>query len=302
MATTKVWTQALEQNLIELWQQHECLYDVANEMYHNRAEKEKRWTEVASALQQPVEEVKTRAVSLRTQFVRLVKPKPSGSDNKPLTPRQRWLLRAMGFIKKYVSHRPCETTLCVSFSEQDDGEDRPDTPSTASTSNTASSLDSSDEGTSSTAVEETPLPVSTDTRNTQMESSTRRVKRKWRSETDIELQKLVFLKQIAAKGAADLTADAFTTFGNQVASELRLIQDPAYLTRLKRNIMNMIYDTQDTERNRSFSSHAPPASYTFQPVILSPVKLDECVCKEEKYETQITVKCENEEPVDYGYP
>ncbi len=36
----------MEENLIELWQEHECLYDISNEMYHNLAEKEKRWTEM----------------------------------------------------------------------------------------------------------------------------------------------------------------------------------------------------------------------------------------------------------------
>ncbi len=38
-----------------MWQEHECLFDISNEMYHNRAEKEKRWTEIANALQQPGE-------------------------------------------------------------------------------------------------------------------------------------------------------------------------------------------------------------------------------------------------------
>lgn len=55
MSSRKSWTQALEQNFIELWQEHECLYDVSHEMYHNRAEKEKRWTEITNALNQPGE-------------------------------------------------------------------------------------------------------------------------------------------------------------------------------------------------------------------------------------------------------
>ncbi len=55
MASKKVWTEEMEENLIEMWQEHECLFDISNEMYHNRAEKEKRWTEIANALQQPGE-------------------------------------------------------------------------------------------------------------------------------------------------------------------------------------------------------------------------------------------------------
>ncbi|KAK7138515.1 hypothetical protein R3I94_013975 [Phoxinus phoxinus] len=87
-------------------------------MYHNRSEKEKRWTEITNALKQPdftVEDIKTRAVSMRTQYCRLQKPKPSVSGSKPSTPRQRWLLRVMDFIKTYIVHRPCETTLGASF-------------------------------------------------------------------------------------------------------------------------------------------------------------------------------------------
>ncbi len=78
-----------------------------------------------------------------------------------------------------------------------------------------------------------------------VQSSTRGIKRKSRSVPDVELQKLDVLKQMAAKVEVDPTPDAFTTFGNQVASELRLLQDAANVTRRKRNIMNMIYDAQD---------------------------------------------------------
>lgn len=40
MATRKVWTHVKEQSFIELWQEHESLYDVSHEMFHNRSEKE----------------------------------------------------------------------------------------------------------------------------------------------------------------------------------------------------------------------------------------------------------------------
>lgn len=115
---------------------------------------------------------------------------------------------------------------------------------------------------------------STSSRNAGVESSTRGTKRKARSVSDVELQKLAVLKEMAAKIEVDPTPDAFTTFGNQVAAELRLLQDTAIVTRLKRNIMNMIYDAQDSERNRSSSSHSQLAPYTFQPIVppLPPVQ------------------------------
>ncbi len=61
---------------------------------------------------------------------------------------------------------------------------------------------------------------------------TREEKHKGMPETDIELQKLEVLKKVAAK---DPTPDALTTFGNQVVLEMRLIQDPGCLARLKKN-------------------------------------------------------------------
>lgn len=101
-----------------------------------------------------------------------------------------------------------------------------------------------------------------------MESSTRGIKRKARV-SDIELQKLAVLKQMAANVEVDPTPNAFTTFGNQVAAELSLFQDTAIVTTLKWNIMNMIYDAQDTEINRSSSSHSPSAPYTFHPTVIT---------------------------------
>ncbi|KAM6904503.1 uncharacterized protein FYW49_014592 [Xenentodon cancila] len=264
MATRKAWTQGMEQKLIELWQKHECLYDVSHELYHNKAEKESRWTEVADALQQPVEEVKTRAVSLRTQFSRLVKPRPGDSGSKTLTARQRWLLRVLDFLTNHIVHRPCKTALGASNVKQDDTDDPDLSESTSdSTSSTPLPPEFPDEGTSAATVEEIPSPVSNGSRKTQAETSSRGVKRRGSSENDIELQKLDFLKRMAARVEAEPVPDAFTTFGNQVASELRLIQDPALLTSLKRSIMNLIYDAQDSERQRT--SSGPPTPHTFQP-------------------------------------
>lgn len=48
---------------------------------------------------------------------------------------------------------------------------------------------------------------------------------------------------MAAKLDAYPPPDAFTTFIHQVASELRQLQEPANLTRLKRKIVNMILKT-----------------------------------------------------------
>ncbi|KAL1249330.1 hypothetical protein QQF64_020335 [Cirrhinus molitorella] len=114
----RVWTPEAEETLIELWQESACLYDISSADYHNREEKDKRWKEVADALQMPAEAVTTRVASLRTQYARLRKPKPKDSDNKPLTMRQRWLLRALDFLKPHIVHRRSENTLGLASSDK----------------------------------------------------------------------------------------------------------------------------------------------------------------------------------------
>ena len=59
MASTKSvrvrWTAEMEDCLIDLWQDHECLYNVSCKDYHNRYEKDKRWRQIASTLNIPGE-------------------------------------------------------------------------------------------------------------------------------------------------------------------------------------------------------------------------------------------------------
>lgn len=61
-----------------------------------------------------VNEVKTRAASLRTQYGKLIRAKPSGSGQKPLASKQNWILQHLDFLKAHVTHRPTESTLTVS--------------------------------------------------------------------------------------------------------------------------------------------------------------------------------------------
>uniref|UniRef100_H3D8E7 MADF domain-containing protein n=2 Tax=Tetraodon nigroviridis TaxID=99883 RepID=H3D8E7_TETNG len=109
------WTEETLETLVELWREHPCLYDVSHELYQNRDRKEECWREVAAFLQKPVEDVKTRALSLRTQYSRLVRPKPGGHGNKVLTTKQRWILGAMEFIRPHIVHRPSETKVAIMF-------------------------------------------------------------------------------------------------------------------------------------------------------------------------------------------
>lgn len=50
-----LWTVQKEERLVELWSEQECLCDVSSHLYHDRVEKEKKWTEIAAALEIPSE-------------------------------------------------------------------------------------------------------------------------------------------------------------------------------------------------------------------------------------------------------
>lgn len=70
---------------------------------------------MSSFLWLAVEDVKTRACTLRTQYSRLVKPQGSGRKKKPLTLRQKRILRSCEFLKKHISHRSTESNVGVTF-------------------------------------------------------------------------------------------------------------------------------------------------------------------------------------------
>ncbi|XP_049323079.1 uncharacterized protein LOC125806764 [Astyanax mexicanus] len=294
-----VWTEDLETSLVELWQQHSCLYDLSSSSYHDRQAREKRWQEIAGVLQLPANEVKTRAASFRTQYGKLLKPKPSGSGQKPLTSKQQWILTHLDFLKPHVTHRTTATTLALDTVECEDiegieeeqEEDADITVDCVSSPEMAtrkgdptaprSFLQSPITSTSGTPSPGTPLSASGQSSRcstpfpegeTSLSASTlcvedgskipRTSKTKVRSSdtTNIELLKMSLLKQIQCTlSSADNSEDVF---GQQVASELKKIQNSAVQLRVRRSIMNMLYDAQEEEqaRKHGHNSQFPPFS------------------------------------------
>ncbi|XP_059383092.1 uncharacterized protein LOC132117798 [Carassius carassius] len=245
--TGRSWTPEAEETLIELWQQSACLYDISSADYHNREEKDKRWREVSEALQMPVEAVATRVASLRTQYARLKKPKANAGEKKPLTIRQRWLLRALDFLKPHIVHRRHEITLGLPSSDK--AEDTLD-ESDEMSQETDKEVDSFD----SISVCLSPMPDTPDTgipeETASCSPSPRSTsgKRTRSSEPDIELQKLEVLKQMSAKVLENPSVDAAAVFSSQVALEYRLLRDPSVQMRVRRQIMALLYEAQDSER------------------------------------------------------
>ncbi|XP_041850012.1 olfactory marker protein a isoform X1 [Melanotaenia boesemani] len=227
------WTSEMENKLVELWEERECLFNVSAKSYHSRNDKDKSWQEIASAMQLSVEEVRGRATTLRTQYSKLLKSKASGSEEKALTAKQTWMLKSLSFLKTYVIQRT--TSLPTSMKNTLATEELPcsDQDEAPEWSEDSERLTSASSGSS------TPLTSHT------LEPSKKR--KKIQSTDAIELEKIKILQQMSRtlKNRSRPAADADTTFGVQVTSELKLITDPVVKTRVKRRIMTALYEAQE---------------------------------------------------------
>ncbi|CAL8384751.1 unnamed protein product [Gadus morhua 'NCC'] len=83
----------------------------------NKYDKDRSWHDIATAMDIPVEEVRARATSLRTQYSKLLKSKPSGSGDTALTSKQKWMLKSLFFLKAHVVQRATETSLHMSVKD-----------------------------------------------------------------------------------------------------------------------------------------------------------------------------------------
>lgn len=213
-----------------------------------------------------VNEVKTRAASLRTQYGKLVKPKASGSGQKPLTPKQRWILAHLEFLKPHMMHRAIELTLRLDVEDSEDIDETEEgqmedenvvldmstdnnemsqmlSPPSTSAQSSRSSVSATVEGeTSSTELashhDETPK-----------RPRFSKAKGKSSDANNVELAKLTLLKQVH-NTLSSTTNDSEEVFGQQVANELRSIKDRVLQLRVRRNIMNILYDALEAEQAR----------------------------------------------------
>ncbi|XDV47030.1 hypothetical protein PO909_016779 [Leuciscus waleckii] len=266
MAHQKVrWTSEMEDQLVDMWQHRECLYKVSCKEYHNRNDKERKWAEIAAALEIPVEEVKTRATTLRTQFSKLLKTKPSGTFEKPLTSKQRWLMKTLMFLRKHVTQRATESSLPQSIkdglaAERDPLNDPDDDDVSLMSDETSAeepSILQNDDDLSP------PVPCT---------PTAKRLK-KSQSADAIEMEKLKILQQMSTAfkaGRSKPTADSDSNFGAQVAEELRSIKNTVVKTRLKRKIMNDLYEAQENDAQASNSYQLPPSIYPVPPSVHMP--------------------------------
>ncbi|KAM9310164.1 uncharacterized protein KZ484_026107 isoform 1-T1 [Pholidichthys leucotaenia] len=237
------WTIEKEDQLVELWRQHECLYNVSSKSYHNKAEKEKAWEQMAAALDVPVLDVKTRTTSLRTQYSKVLKPNRSGGGDGVVTSRQRWLLTSLDFLKKHVIQRSVDATLDLSVKDEMTELNIDDI-----TSETDDLSEISDEpaGNLSSTISESNVDCLTPA------DSPAKKPKKNQTVDPLEQRKLELLRNIS-ETIRRPAADSNDTFGKLVAMELRLIKSPVMKTKLKRKIMNMIYEAQECD----LTNHTP---------------------------------------------
>lgn len=91
-------------------------------------------------------------------------------------------------------------------------------------------------------------------------------------ESNIEMAKLTLLKQVHSTLSA-ANNDSLEVFGQQVANELRNIKDKAVQLRLRRNIMNMLYDAQEAEQASQYQPlFVGPSSSQSRPYTPVPVQ------------------------------
>ncbi|TDG98359.1 hypothetical protein EPR50_G00218110 [Perca flavescens] len=100
-----LWTEALEEVMINMIEERPPLYNVSEKNYSNREVKRDCWRQITEKINISEKETKKKWDSLRTQFCRYRKLSPSGSSGTDKTPRQRWILRRLRFLEPHTKSK-----------------------------------------------------------------------------------------------------------------------------------------------------------------------------------------------------
>lgn len=109
-----MWANQIVLRLIELYQNHELLWDTSNPDYKNKVKKNEAWEDLANAMNMPRKEVETKMHTLRSQFVREKKKISTASGRDDVKwfayDPMKFLLRTMKYsggidtLETHVSH------------------------------------------------------------------------------------------------------------------------------------------------------------------------------------------------------
>ncbi|XP_052001269.1 uncharacterized protein LOC127656829 [Xyrauchen texanus] len=237
----RMWTVHMEERLIALWSHYAYLYDISDMLYHDRPLKEKKWLEIAAELNIPVEDVKQRAGSLRTQYSRLLKPRPSGSGGKPLTSKQRWLLDNLEFLRRHYTPMLSKSSLNLTPEQPDVGQK----PSDVDVCQEFAYEVGSFSDTSENIPDSKSVP-----RQTTPHRKPHQGKKRTVSNLDTEVEAIAVFREMSATVMAGFNQgnDLEATFAQQIASDLREIQSPALRKMAKRQIQMLVYEYQDKDQ------------------------------------------------------
>ncbi|XP_051999394.1 uncharacterized protein LOC127655544 isoform X2 [Xyrauchen texanus] len=274
------WTIQKEEKLIALWGQHDCLYDRTSMSFHDKLIRDTKWMEIADELNIPVKDVKHRAGSIRAQYSRILKP--HANSGKPLTAKQLWFLDKLEFLRRHYVPRLNESSLNLAAEQPGVKQEPVDvvvvgqafTDEEGSFSDmSANTLDSesvqiapeqpdikpgqvdvvldqefADEDASFSDMSENTV----DSVSVQQQSPPKPPQSKKRkgSDSDTEVEAINLLRKMSATVMTGLNQanDSEAIFGQQIASDLREIQNPVLRRMAKRKIQMLVYEYQDKDQ------------------------------------------------------
>lgn len=94
-----VWSLDLEQKLLKSWRSRRCLFDPNS--FVTKSERQEALGELAAEIGVTEEDVWKHMTSLRTQYSRCMRIDSAAAT----TPRQKWLIRELGFLRPYIKKR-----------------------------------------------------------------------------------------------------------------------------------------------------------------------------------------------------
>ncbi|XP_028314433.1 uncharacterized protein LOC114470425 [Gouania willdenowi] len=252
------WDLGKELNFIGLWQQHPSLFNVSSGSYHDRKRRDAAWKNIAACLRLPVEQVTTRAASLRTQYGKLLRVQEDEGGSHLLTQRQIWILKHLNFLRPHLKRMHNSQQVSDPPMMAFDSSEDPQSVKAASSS-------------SASPIHEPQKPLphtsshSHNTRHSQLASAPKMANTPREEGLDFEQEQMKLFKLVTSNNSNGKTDDEDDIFGKQVASEMRLIRDPMDKLLARRAITKVLYDAQDRSMTQSvtISQSASHQMYDF---------------------------------------
>ncbi|XP_074657145.1 uncharacterized protein LOC141910311 [Tubulanus polymorphus] len=120
----EAWTEQRELDLIVFWEAYPCLYDHTSPEYSKREARVAALDSISTAIGIPVNKIKTRMTSLRTQYTKTQNAPPSGSRRKTPSKKDVWVADKMQFLKPFITVRGTLSSLDDSRNQEMDVADR----------------------------------------------------------------------------------------------------------------------------------------------------------------------------------